>query len=71
MDLWGPYRVASVTGTKYFLSIMDDFTRTTWTQLLQAKTQVAFTVKSFYSMIENQFNAKILMIRSNNGTEFI
>ena len=71
MDLWGPYRVASVTGTKYFLSIMDDFTRTAWTQLLQAKTQVAFTVKSFYSMIENQFNAKILMIRSNNGTEFI
>ena len=71
MDLWAPYRVPSVTGAKYFLTIVDDFTRTTWTFMLQDKTQVAFTSKSFYFMIETQFNAKISTIRSYNGTEFI
>jgi len=40
MDLWGPYKVANITGAHYFLTIVDDFTRNTWTQLLQNKSQV-------------------------------
>ena len=38
LDLWGPYRVASLNGARYFVTIVDDFTRNTWTQLLQYKT---------------------------------
>jgi len=71
MDLWGPYRITSVTGATYLLTIVDDFTRSTWTQMLQDKTQVVSAIKAFYSMIETQFNVKILMVRSDNGTEFI
>ena len=71
MDLWGPYRVPSVTGAKYFLTIVDDFSRFTWTHMLQDKTQVFSVIRQFYNMIETQFNTKILVIRSDNGTEFI
>lgn len=35
IDIWGPYRVPSFTGTNYFLIIVDDFTRCTWTFLLK------------------------------------
>ncbi|GKD64583.1 ribonuclease H-like domain-containing protein [Tanacetum coccineum] len=30
LDLWGPYRVVSKEGYKYFLTIVDDFTRAVW-----------------------------------------
>nr|GEU99413.1 ribonuclease H-like domain-containing protein [Tanacetum cinerariifolium] len=30
LDLWGPYRVASSKGFRYFLTIVDDYTRAVW-----------------------------------------
>jgi len=71
MVLWGPYRIVSVTGAKYFPTIVDDFTRTSWTQMLLDKSQTVSVVKAFYAMIETQFNAKFLTVRTDNGTEFI
>ena len=71
LDLWGPYKIANICGAHYFLTIVDDFTRTTWTQLLQNKTQVGLAIKHFFSMINNQFKAKIVMVRSDNDTEFL
>ena len=44
MDLWGPYRVANITGAKYFLTLVDDFSRSTWTHLLQNKEQVSSAI---------------------------
>ncbi|XP_074315555.1 uncharacterized protein LOC141651753 [Silene latifolia] len=32
LDLWGPYRTASMSGAKYFLAILDDHSRVTWEQ---------------------------------------
>ena len=33
MDLWGPYRTANLTGEHFFLTLVDDFNRSTWTHL--------------------------------------
>ena len=30
LDVWGPYKVQSKEGYKYFLTIVDDFTRAVW-----------------------------------------
>jgi len=62
MDLWGLYKVANITGAHYFLMLVDDFTRNTWTQLLQNKTQVKTAIIQLHNMIENQFNTKISSI---------
>jgi len=35
VDLWGPYSLTSVSGANYFLTIVDDFSRATWTFMLQ------------------------------------
>ncbi|XP_075084104.1 uncharacterized protein LOC142167843 [Nicotiana tabacum] len=35
--LWGPYRVATFDGNKYFLIIVDDYNRMTWVFLLKQK----------------------------------
>ena len=70
LDVWGPYRVANICGAHYFLTIVDDFTRTTWTQLLQQKIQVSSAIIHFFNMVKTQFNTKITIVRSDNGTEF-
>lgn len=46
-DLWGPFSISSLTGAKYFLTIVDDYSRFTWTHLLQAKSQTQNLFKSF------------------------
>ncbi|CAH9089473.1 unnamed protein product [Cuscuta europaea] len=71
MDVWGPYKVTSYTGFKYFLTILDDYTRCTWVFLLKTKSEVKFHMLNFYTFIETQFHKKIKVIRTDNGTEFI
>ncbi|XP_074318778.1 uncharacterized protein LOC141655607 [Silene latifolia] len=59
LDVWGPYRVRALSGAKSFLTIVDDYTRTTWTFLIQSKEQVPHLIKNFLLHIENQFGAKV------------
>ncbi|KAM0007349.1 putative RNA-directed DNA polymerase [Helianthus debilis subsp. tardiflorus] len=40
LDVWGPYKVTSYEGFKYFLTIVDDFSRTVWCYMLMNKTEV-------------------------------
>ncbi|KAL2892553.1 Retrovirus-related Pol polyprotein from transposon TNT 1-94 [Bienertia sinuspersici] len=71
IDLWGPYKVPALNGAKYFLTILDDCSRVTWTFLLNNKMQVYKTMVGFIAMIENQFGRSIKMFRSDNGSELI
>ncbi|GJT57055.1 ribonuclease H-like domain-containing protein [Tanacetum coccineum] len=71
LDLWGPYRVSSREGFKYFLTIVDDYSRAVWTYLLKTKDEVFDCFVNFIKLIHNQFNTKIKTIRSDNGTEFV
>ncbi|KAJ0752905.1 putative RNA-directed DNA polymerase [Helianthus annuus] len=71
LDVWGPYRVTSYEGFKYFLTIVDDFSRTVWCYMLINKTEVFENLCSFYELMLTQFETKVKIIRSDNGTEFI
>ncbi|XP_074270843.1 uncharacterized protein LOC141594750 [Silene latifolia] len=70
MDVWGPYKVPTLTGARSFLTVLDDHSRLTWTFLMHNKTQVPGLVKGFVNYVETQFGKKVKVIRSNNGTEF-
>lgn len=37
IDLWGPYHTPSISGATYFLTVLDDHSRTTWLFLLENK----------------------------------
>lgn len=71
MDVWGPYNHPTINKCKYFLTLVDDFSRATWTYLLPNKHHVFRIFQSFYSYVETQFKTKIQIIRSDNGTEFL
>lgn len=69
-DVWiSP--VLSVDGYKYYLLIVDHFTRYMWFFPLKLKSQVASTFTRFKSLVENQFNQRIRTLYTNNGGEYI
>lgn len=68
-DLWKPCSTAAYDGSKYFLAIVDDFTRTTWLYLPQNKIETQKCIEAF-SNLETQFNLKIHILKSDNGNAF-
>src|SRR4051812_5725298 len=71
MDIWGPIAIPSLDGFQYFLTIVDDYSRYTWTLLMHNKSETRLHIKNFISYCNTQFHSKIKTIRSDNGTEFI
>lgn len=47
IDIWGPYKQPSLFGASYFLTVIDEFTRCTWTFLMKLKSQTVATLKVF------------------------
>ena len=70
MDLFGPPSFDSLGGRKYCLVIVDDYSRYTWVYFFKTKSETQQTVIDFANEAQRQHNAKILTIRSDNGTEF-
>lgn len=46
-DIWGPHRNPTHSGARYFLTIVDDFTRFTWVHLMNFKPDTQTILKSF------------------------
>ncbi|XP_019231603.1 PREDICTED: uncharacterized protein LOC109212417 [Nicotiana attenuata] len=70
IDLWGPYHVPTHEKYKYFMTIVDDFSRSTWTHLLSSKGNAYQVLKGFLNLVENQFGEKVKAVRTDNGLEF-
>ncbi|CAM8951474.1 unnamed protein product [Rhodiola kirilowii] len=69
-DVWGPFGTSTMSGCRYFLTLVDDYSRNTWTYLMQQKSEVPAVVIKFFNMVETQFVKKIKKFRSDNGSEF-
>ena len=52
VDIWGPYHVITVEDYKYFLTLVDDCTRTTWVYLMKSKSKTRPLLISFITMIQ-------------------
>jgi hypothetical protein len=50
--------------------IIDDYSRYTWVYFFKHKYETQQTVKDFIKEVERQYGQDILLIRSDNGTEF-
>ncbi|XP_019179910.1 PREDICTED: uncharacterized protein LOC109175115 [Ipomoea nil] len=68
--IWGPFHVAALRGERYFLTLVDDYSRFTWLHLMKNKSEVREHLKRFHAMAFTQFGALIKTIWTDNGTEF-
>ncbi|CAI7729180.1 unnamed protein product [Closterium sp. NIES-53] len=72
MDVVGPTRAPSLSGSCYFLTIVDDHTRAVWVYPLKTKGEVAAAVlKEWMPRAQRESGHKVEVIRTDNGGEFI
>ena len=69
-DVCGPMSVASVGGSSYFITFIDDFSRYVWVHIIKRKSDALEKFKSFLALIENQTDRQLKRFRSDNGGEY-
>lgn len=69
-DVWGPSRIPTMNGKRWFVNFIDDHSRVTWTFFIKEKSEVSDVFQRFYKLIKTQFHSKIQIFRSDNGKEF-
>ncbi|XP_019258757.1 PREDICTED: uncharacterized protein LOC109236973 [Nicotiana attenuata] len=69
IDIWGPYHTRTYNGFRYFITLVDDFSRVTWTHLLTCKSDALPVLKAFVSMVKVHFHSSVQIFRSDNAFE--
>ena len=69
-DVWGPHRILSVRGFRYFVSFVDDYSRTTWIYLMKNRSELFSIFCAFCNEITTQFNVPVKILRSDNAQEY-
>ncbi|GJW47725.1 putative ribonuclease H-like domain-containing protein [Tanacetum coccineum] len=70
MDLFGPNFMSGLMHKKYWLVVIDDYSRFTRVFFLTTKDETSEILKNFIKEVENLLDKKVKIIRSDNGTEF-
>nr|GEX17801.1 retrovirus-related Pol polyprotein from transposon TNT 1-94 [Tanacetum cinerariifolium] len=70
MDLCGPMRISSINGKRYVLVMVDNYFRYTWVHFLKSKDETPVMIKTFLKRIAVLLQSPIIIIRTDNGTEF-
>jgi transposase InsO family protein len=66
-DVCDPIPSTSLRGYVYYVSFIDDYSHKTWVYLLKSKDEVLRNFKEFKALVENLFERKIKLFRSDNG----
>lgn len=69
-DVWGPYRVPTYDSKRFFVIIVDDFTRYTWVFLTVSKSDTIVVLREFVNKVKNVFSSSIKLLRTYNGGAF-
>lgn len=69
-DLWGPSRVESMSGGRYFLSIIDDYSRKCWVYILNAKSEALERFKEWCKEVELEKGSVLKVLRTDNALSF-
>jgi hypothetical protein len=69
LDLWTS-PIVSVSGSKYYLDILDDFTHYLWTFPLKFKSNTFTTLSNFFAYVSTQFGRTVKAIQCDNRYEF-
>ncbi|MCO5560599.1 hypothetical protein L7F22_014215 [Adiantum nelumboides] len=69
-DLCGPMSVDSLGGSKYFMLIVDDYSRFTWVYFLTHKSEAISTFICWKAHVEKESGNQVKPVRSDHGLEF-
>lgn len=69
-DVCGPMTVRSFGNFRYFVTFIDDYSRKVFVYPMKTKGEVFSKFLEFKARVENETEAKIKVVRSDNGTEY-
>jgi len=69
-DLVGPTTTKGLKGERYFMLLVDDYTRMTAVFFLKKKSEAFENFKIYKEMVENEMDSRIKCLISDNGGEF-
>lgn len=69
-DICGPFDVPSLSGEKYFITFINDFSRYGYIYLLHEKSQALNALEVYITEVERQLDRKVKIIRSDRGGEY-
>ena len=69
-DLCGPISPSSYGGKRYVITFIDDCSRKTWVYFLQEKSEAFTAFKNFKTLVENEAERTIKVLRTDRGGEF-
>ena len=70
-DLWGPFLVESLSGSWYYITFIDDYSRKVWVYFLKNKSDVLDTFKRWKAMVEIETGLRLKCLWSDNCGEYI
>lgn len=70
-DVWGPAKISTPNGARYFVTFIDECTRMVWISLLNHKSEVCKVFQEFYKLVKTQYKCDIKVLQSDNGGEYI
>jgi len=69
-DICGPFEVASLGGSKYFITFVDEFTRMIWLYTIKLKTETLDIFRKFKVLVDKESEKSIKILRTDGGGEF-
>ncbi|PNX82394.1 retrovirus-related Pol polyprotein from transposon TNT 1-94, partial [Trifolium pratense] len=63
-DICGPFEVASLGGSKYFITFVDEYTRMMWLDTIKLKSEALDVFKRFKVLIEKDSDKSIKILRT-------
>lgn len=70
-DVCGPLTPALLSGTLYFFTITDDFSRKYWVYFIRYRSKVFACFRHFYALIFSTMATKVKGFRSNCGGQYM
>ncbi|GKB23092.1 retrovirus-related pol polyprotein from transposon TNT 1-94 [Tanacetum coccineum] len=68
--VYGPTFVASIGGSRYYVTFIDDSSRKVWVYFLKNKSDVFNTFKKWKAAVKNETNLRVKYLKSNNDGEY-
>ncbi|KAJ9539118.1 hypothetical protein OSB04_031851 [Centaurea solstitialis] len=70
VDLYGPIAKQSLSGKKYILMLIDEFSRFTWFEFVRKKSHVLMLLINLLKRLQVPHGVQVRVIRSDNGIKF-
>ena len=71
LDVEGPCPIVSPMGFQYFVTFVDDYSRTTWLYLMKSRSELFSHFRAFCAEIHTQFHVYVQNLRSDNAKEYM